>query len=91
MKSRPQGRTPSPPRPRGYYELDPGRMYARYHSHAWDQSMPYAMFFNWEHQGEQTGLAIHAASGERYRQAGQPRQRRLRPSLAGACARCSTI
>ena len=38
-------------------------MYWRYHSHAWNQSMPYAMFFSWEHQGEQTGVAIHAATG----------------------------
>src|SRR6185437_6989027 len=35
-----------------------------YHSHAWDQSMPYAMFFNWETHGDQTGLAIHAAVGD---------------------------
>ena len=34
--------------PAGYYELDPQRMYRRYHSDDWDQSMPYAMFFNWE-------------------------------------------
>jgi len=26
--------------------------------------MPYAMFFNWEDHGYQTGLAIHAASGD---------------------------
>jgi len=50
--------------PAGYYELDPSRMYTAYHSQAWDQSMPYAMFFNWENQGDQTGLAIHAASGD---------------------------
>ena len=50
--------------PAGYYELDPSRMYTAYHSHAWDQSMPYAMFFNWENQGNQTGLAIHAATGD---------------------------
>jgi hypothetical protein len=50
--------------PVGFYELDPGRQYRAYHSHAWDQSMPYAMFFNWEHQGDQTGLAIHAATGD---------------------------
>ena len=50
--------------PAGYYELDPSRMYAAYYSHAWDQSMPYAMFFNWENHGDQTGLAIHAATGD---------------------------
>jgi lipoprotein-anchoring transpeptidase ErfK/SrfK len=50
--------------PAGYYELDPGRMYSHYHSMQWDQPMPYAMFFNWEDHGYQTGLAIHGASGE---------------------------
>ena len=50
--------------PAGLYELDPARMYRAYHSRAWDQSMPYAMFFNWETQGAQTGLAIHAAVGD---------------------------
>lgn len=50
--------------PQGYYELDPGRMFVRYHSGQWNQPMPYAMFFNWEQNGYQTGLAIHGASGE---------------------------
>jgi hypothetical protein len=50
--------------PAGFYELDPSRMYRKYRSHAWGQSMPYAMFFNWEHGGYQTGLAIHAATGD---------------------------
>jgi hypothetical protein len=50
--------------PKGYYELDPGRMYRRYHSFSWDQAMPDAMFFNWEREGLETGLAIHAASGD---------------------------
>jgi lipoprotein-anchoring transpeptidase ErfK/SrfK len=50
--------------PAGFYELDPERMYRAYHSTSWDQSMPYAMFFNWERRGLQTGLAIHAASGD---------------------------
>ena len=49
--------------PAGYYELDPERMYRNYHSYAWDQDMPDAMFFNWEREGLQTGLAIHAATG----------------------------
>ncbi|MDE2184718.1 MAG: L,D-transpeptidase family protein [Alphaproteobacteria bacterium] len=49
--------------PPGYYQLDPDRMYRRYHSQEWDQPMPYAMFFSWEHDGLQTGLAIHAATG----------------------------
>jgi hypothetical protein len=50
--------------PQGYYQLDPERIYRRYHSASWDQPMPYAMFFNWEHDGVQTGLAIHSATGE---------------------------
>jgi len=54
----------------GYYELDPDRMYWRYHSSQWDQSMPYAMFFNWEHGGVQTGLAIHAATSKDIAQLG---------------------
>ncbi len=41
--------------PKGYYELDPGRMYRRYHSFSWDQAMPDAMFFNWEREGLETG------------------------------------
>ena len=49
--------------PQGYYEIDPDRVYKRYRSMQWDQSMPYAMFFNWEHDGLQTGLAIHGATG----------------------------
>jgi lipoprotein-anchoring transpeptidase ErfK/SrfK len=50
--------------PQGYYQLDPERMYRRYHSAQWGQPMPYAMFFSWEHDGLQTGLAIHSASGD---------------------------
>jgi hypothetical protein len=49
--------------PAGYYELDPGRMYRSYRSTNWDQDMPDAMFFNWEREGLETGLAIHAATG----------------------------
>ena len=60
----PLGRHTITATPRGYYELDPQRMYARYHSHTWNESMPYTMFFNWEQRGYQTGLAIHAAVGD---------------------------
>jgi lipoprotein-anchoring transpeptidase ErfK/SrfK len=49
--------------PAGYYELDPKRMYVHHVSGQWKQPMPYAMFFNWEDHGYQTGLAIHGASG----------------------------
>jgi len=49
--------------PAGYYELDPKRMYVHHFSGQWKQPMPYAMFFNWEDHGYQTGLAIHGADG----------------------------
>jgi hypothetical protein len=38
-------------------------MYRNYRSYSWNQVMPDAMFFNWEREGLQTGLAIHAATG----------------------------
>jgi lipoprotein-anchoring transpeptidase ErfK/SrfK len=60
----PRGRHSFTATPKGFYELDPDRMYRRYHSYSWDQDMPHAMFFNWERQGMQTGLAIHSASGD---------------------------
>ncbi|MDE2494810.1 MAG: L,D-transpeptidase [Alphaproteobacteria bacterium] len=59
----PTGRLLTTNTPPGYYELDPERMYKHYHSHEWDQPMPYAMFFTWEKDGYQTGLAIHGAAG----------------------------
>jgi hypothetical protein len=54
-------KTDTPP---GYYQLDGGRMYKRYNSSEWHHPMPYAMFFNWEHDRLQTGLAIHSATGD---------------------------
>ena len=50
--------------PQGYYELDPDRMYKHHVSGQWGTPMPYAMFFNWEQAGLQTGLAIHGATAE---------------------------
>jgi hypothetical protein len=47
--------------PTGYYQLDPERIYRRYTSGQWQHKMPYAMFFSWEHDGIQTGVAIHSA------------------------------
>lgn len=47
--------------PQGYFQLDPERIYRRYRSGQWDHPMPYAMFFSWEHEGIQTGVAIHSA------------------------------
>ena len=60
----PRGRSSFTATPKGFYEIDPERMYRRYHSWNWDQDMPYAMFFNWERRGVETGLAIHAATGK---------------------------
>ncbi|MDE2135578.1 MAG: L,D-transpeptidase [Alphaproteobacteria bacterium] len=64
LVANPDGRMLHTDTPQGYYEFDPDRMYRRYHSAEWGQSMPYAMFFSWEHDGLQTGLAIHGASGD---------------------------
>ena len=50
--------------PTGYYELDAKRLFEKYRSTQWNESMPYAMFFNWTNHGVQTGLAIHAATDE---------------------------
>jgi hypothetical protein len=50
--------------PDGYYQLDPDRIYRHYTSTEWGHAMPYAMFFNWIRDGDKTGLAIHAATGE---------------------------
>lgn len=47
--------------PPGYYELDPQRVFADYHSVSWDEPMPHAMFFDAWHNGARVGLAIHAA------------------------------
>ncbi len=47
--------------PTGYFQLDPDRVYRRYTSQQWGHKMPYAMFFSWEHEGRQTGIAIHSA------------------------------
>ncbi len=49
--------------PQGYYEIDPDRMYKRHVSGQWGTPMPYAMFFNWQVGGMQTGLAIPAPHG----------------------------
>jgi hypothetical protein len=59
----PQGRHVFTATPGGFYQLDPNRLYRDYMSRAWNGEMPHAMFFNWEHDGEETGIAIHAATG----------------------------
>ena len=60
----PQGHKLMTDTPPGYYELDPHRSYEHYTSSEWGQKMPYAMFFNWVKDGNQTGLAIHAATDD---------------------------
>lgn len=50
--------------PSGYYELDPHRFFTHYWSSQWGEPMPYAMFFNWKKDGQDTGLAIHSAAGD---------------------------
>jgi len=49
--------------PAGYYQLDPERFYRDYRSSQWGSAMPYAMFFNWIKDGDETGLAIHGVLG----------------------------
>jgi lipoprotein-anchoring transpeptidase ErfK/SrfK len=56
--------------PQGYYQLDPHRMYRTHFSGQWREPMPNAMFFKWEHNGYQTGLAIHGATPLEIRQLG---------------------
>ena len=67
----PEGHRLKTATPPGYYELDPHRSYEHYVSGEWGQPMPYAMFFNWVKDGNQTGLAIHAASGDDVARLGQ--------------------
>jgi hypothetical protein len=51
--------------PEGIFSLDPQRMYQRYFSKTWDNApMHYAMFYDMRNNGNQTGLAIHAAVGK---------------------------
>jgi lipoprotein-anchoring transpeptidase ErfK/SrfK len=64
VETNPQGRKLETSTPPGYYELDPHRSYEKYHSAEWDQDMPYAMFFKWEKDHRETGLAIHAATDD---------------------------
>jgi hypothetical protein len=67
----PRGRRAFTATPRGYYQIDPQRMYRSYHSYNWDQPMPHAMFFDWERKGRQTGLAIHATAAQSLEKLGQ--------------------
>lgn len=64
VETNPQGHKLETSTPPGYYELDPHRSYEKYHSAEWDQDMPYAMFFKWEKDHRETGLAIHAATDD---------------------------
>ena len=64
LELNPEGHKLKTDTPAGYYQLDAHRSYEHYTSSEWGQQMPYAMFFNWVKGGNQTGLAIHAASGD---------------------------
>jgi lipoprotein-anchoring transpeptidase ErfK/SrfK len=68
----PHGRDESTATPRGFFELDPKRMYVDHTSSQWDEDMPYAMFFNWKPHGHDTGLAIHGTPEENYGALGSP-------------------
>ena len=75
LERNPEGRKLMTDTPPGYYELDSHRSYEQYTSSEWGQKMPYAMFFNWVKDGNQTGLAIHAASGDDVAKLGRARVR----------------
>ena len=62
----PHGRAQSTMTPRGFFELDPKRMYVDHTSSQWDEAMPYAMFFSWKPGGHDTGLAIHGTPQDNY-------------------------
>ncbi len=62
----PHGQMQSTVTPRGFFELDPKRMYVDHTSSQWDEAMPYAMFFNWKRDGHDTGLAIHGTPEGNY-------------------------
>ena len=64
LELNPEGHKLMTDTPAGYYQLDAHRSYEHYTSSEWGQKMPYAMFFNWVKDGNQTGLAIHAADGD---------------------------
>ena len=51
--------------PEGIFQLDPDRMHEKYWSRSWNNSpMHYAMFYDLMNNGNQSGLAIHAAIGK---------------------------
>ncbi|MGH6877258.1 MAG: L,D-transpeptidase [Rhizomicrobium sp.] len=60
----PHGQPESTVTPRGFFELDPRRLYVDHSSSQWQEAMPYAMFFNWKPNGHETGLAIHGTPAE---------------------------
>jgi len=60
----PHGHLQSSVTPRGFFELDPTRLYEDHVSSQWDEPMPYAMFFSWKPNGRATGLAIHGTDDQ---------------------------
>jgi hypothetical protein len=57
--------------PEGYFELDPHRMFRDHISGQWHASMPFSMFFDYEHEGRVTGVAIHSITGNEGRLLGR--------------------
>lgn len=62
MERAKDGQLVSTSTPAGFYELDPQRFETGHHSRQWQQDMPNSMFFNWQTNGVQTGLAIHGVT-----------------------------
>lgn len=67
-----RGKQQSTSTPEGLFALDPKRMYARYKSSQWDETMPFAMFLSDPSGSPAGGLAIHAAAGEGIDRIGTP-------------------
>lgn len=50
--------------PQGIFKLDRQRFHQDYTSNQWQSPMPYAMFFDWQTEGRQSGLAVHGSDAE---------------------------
>jgi len=67
--------------PEGIYQLDQRRFYREYQSRLWEgASMPFAMFWRYTENGQQTGWALHAAGSSKAK-------RRLGRRDSGGCVR----
>lgn len=57
--------------PEGIFKLDRYRFHQDYTSNQWQSPMPYAMFFDWQIDGRQSGLALHGTDAEGAKVLGQ--------------------